>query len=342
VRRIPIAFQNTYSDLLARLQDASLAAHAREPGGFVAKTVKGRRYWYRQAPRDPETGRQRQTYVGPETPDLLAGIAEHVRWVDDARERRDLVRSLVAGGGVPAPPAAFGRVIEALAEAGVFRLRGVLVGTAAFQTYAPMLGIRLGSAVLATADIDVAQFRSISVAVEDRVPPMLATLRAIDPAFRPISKPLHGEAPIAFTGAGLRVEFLTPMRGPDEDAPAPLPALGTASQPLRFLDYLIYRELPAVILHGAGVLVRVPDPARYAWHKCLVSQRRVVDREKARKDLLQAEALFEVLAVDRPGDVKDYWEELAMPGRVRWQEIARAGLEGVSAPVRELVLRLIA
>lgn len=166
--------------------------------------------------------------------------------MDNGRERRDLVRSLTAGGGVPAPPAAFGRVIEALAASGVFRLRGVLVGTAAFQTYAPMLGIRLGSAVLATADIDVAQFRSISVAIEDRVRPMLETLCAIDSAFRPVSKPLHGEAPIAFMGASLRVEFLTPMRVPD--APAALPALGTASQPLRFLDCLIYREVPTAIL----------------------------------------------------------------------------------------------
>ncbi len=75
------------------------------------------------------------------------------------------------------------------------------------------------------------------------------------------------------------------MRGPTEDAPADLPALGTGAQPLRFLDYLIYHEQPAAILYGSGALVNVPDPARYAWHKLIISQRRMVNREKVRKDI---------------------------------------------------------
>lgn len=83
----------------------------------------------------------------------------------------------------------------------------------------------------------------------------------------------------------VKVEFLTPMRGPTEDAPADLPALGTGAQPLRFLDYLIYHEQPAAILYGSGALVNVPDPARYAWHKLIISQRRMVNREKVRKDI---------------------------------------------------------
>ncbi|WP_204323331.1 GSU2403 family nucleotidyltransferase fold protein, partial [Streptococcus pneumoniae] len=41
---------------------------------------------------------------------------------------------------MPRPPVVIGRIIEALAKAGVFRLRSVLIGTAAYQTYPAVLG----------------------------------------------------------------------------------------------------------------------------------------------------------------------------------------------------------
>jgi hypothetical protein len=44
---------------------------------------------------------------------------------------------------LPRPIPEIGAVIAALAKAGVFRLRGILVGTVAYQTYAAMLGVRL-------------------------------------------------------------------------------------------------------------------------------------------------------------------------------------------------------
>jgi hypothetical protein len=43
--RLPIALQNTYLDLLSRLEDARVAGRA-PPDPFVSKLVKGRRYWY--------------------------------------------------------------------------------------------------------------------------------------------------------------------------------------------------------------------------------------------------------------------------------------------------------
>jgi hypothetical protein len=193
----------------------------------------------------------------------------------------------------------------------------------------------------ATEDIDVAQFRSISIAVDDTTPEVIDTLRKIDPKFHPVAR-LDPQSPSTnYVGGGVKVEFLTPMRGPNEDTPANLTALGTGAQPLRFLDYLIYREQPAAVLHGSGVLVNVPDPVRYAWHKLIISQRRTANREKARKDLSQAQTLFDALVSDQAGDVRAMWDELAGPGRKPWQELALLGLEGVSAEVRSRVLGLI-
>ena len=338
MRRLPLTLQTTYADLLDKLLDEAVLAHGREEGFFAPKTVKGKVYWYHKR---RTVGRSySETYVGPETPELLTRIRNHKNLVAAERARRDMVRALARSGAAPTPAPAIGRVLQGLADGGAFRLRSVLVGTIAYQTYGPMLGVRLGSASVMTEDIDVAQFRATSIAVEDKLPPLLATLKKIDPSFKPMTRP-HARSAAAYVSSNkLKVEFLTPMRGPSETAPAHLPALGTASQPLRFWDYLIYRERKAAILYGGGILVNVPDPARYAWHKLIVAERRPMP-EKVQKDLMQAASLFEVLAEDRPDDVRDMWDELATAGRKHWQEIAVDGLKRLPPAVRDGVLKLI-
>ena len=43
-----------------------------------------------------------------------------------------------------------------------------------------------------------------------------------------------------------------------------LPTLGCSAEPLAFMDYLIEGAVNVVALYGAGVLVRVPMPERFA------------------------------------------------------------------------------
>jgi hypothetical protein len=113
-------------------------------------------------------------------------------------------------------------------------------------------------------------------------------------------------------GRDLRVDFLTPMIGPESTKPVFLPALGVSAHPLRFLHYLIQDPAQAVIVGGPGILVNVPDPARFAFHKLWISGKRPVSEQaKALKDLRQAGDLLEVLLEDRPGDLPPAWEELA-------------------------------
>lgn len=338
MKRLPLALQTTYADLLDKLMDEAVARHGREAGSFIPKTVKGRKYWYYK--RRNAAGDYTQTYVGPETPELLARIENHRHIVAADRTRRDMVRALTRSGTVPTVNSRVGKVLQALAESGVFRLRSVLVGTTAYQTYGPMLGVRLGSASIMTDDIDVAQFRSISIAVEETIPPVLTILKHVDPTFEPIARPFSDQSDAYMTSDRLKVEFITPMRGPVEDAPVVLPAIGTASQPLRFLDYLIYQEHKAAVLYGAGILVNVPDPTRYAWHKLIVAERRQM-HAKVRKDLMQAQTLFDVLVEDRPDDVRDMWEELAAEGRKTWQRIALEGLNHIASGTRDRVLKVI-
>ena len=180
-----------------------------------------------------------------------------------------------------APDRFTGDIVEAMGTAGIFRLRGILVGSVAFQTYAGQLGVRLPSASLQTGDADFAQHYSISSSVEDSLPPIMDILRSVDPTFREL--PI---APIRFalgdskTPQDTEFEFLTPNRGSDNytDNASPMPALGGASaQPLRFLDFLIHEPIRTIMLHRSGVPVTVPSPERYAVHKLIVASRRRSD-----------------------------------------------------------------
>jgi hypothetical protein len=70
------------------------------------------------------------------------------------------------------------------------------------------------------------------------------------------------------------------------------------------------------VVGGSGVLVNLPDPARFALHKLIVAEvRPAAFSTQTRKDLLQSEALLRLLLTDRPRDVRDAWRELERRGR---------------------------
>lgn len=329
---LPLPLQTVYAELAERALMDATERDLLGDGAFVAKVVKGRRYWYWQQ-TDPgaPTGR-RQRYVGAETPELLERIGRHRQVRAEGKQRREMVVALRAAG-LPGPDAMTGRVLAALETAGAFRLRAVVVGTVAYQIYGGLLGERLGLAASRTGDLDVAQFPSVSVAVEDRIAAsdMEAVLRGVDPRFRLLpappttARPMDARSTRYGIGQEYRVEVLTPNRGPDTGGAAlPLPALGAEGQPLRFLDFLIYREMQAVALHGAGVPVCVPAPERYAVHKLIVSRVRTMDPAKARKDLAQASELIVALVRQRPYELVEAWREAWGRGPAWRRHLARA------------------
>ena len=224
----------------------------------------------------------------------------------------------------------------------MFRLRGVLVGTLAYQVYPAMLGIKLPRTTLQTADVDVAQFKGISIAVEDQTPPVLEILKKVDKTFRAIPHVSDGRRTTSYAAkGGFRVDFLTPNRGPDTEQPESLPALQTEAEPLRFLDYLIYKPEPAVVLYGAGVHVLVPTPERYAVHKLIISRRRPVGAAKRDKDLQQAESLFNVLAQKRSHELKVAWNEACQRGP-KWRQLLLEGMSQLTPKITDIVLKSVA
>lgn len=334
MKEIDLAYRTLYAELCQRSLDGAFEADFPVAGRFVTVPVKGRAYWYFDLP-GPDGVKRR--YVGPKADAQITARVERFQAVkDDLKARRKLVSTLIREAGLPAAERFSGDVVRALSEAGLFRLRGVLVGTVAFQCYPGILGVRLPNAALQTGDTDFAQFHSISAAVEDSLPPMLDVLRSVDRTFRDVPHQADGRRSTKFrNGKGYEVEFLTPNRGSsDHDGkPADMPALGGASaQPLRFLDFLIHEPVRAVLLHGSGVNVVVPSPERFAVHKLIVASRRRDDLAghlKRDKDAVQAAALGQAMAkTRRAGDLAMAYAEAWRRGSA-WRDALREGLASV-------------
>ncbi len=328
MKEIDLAAQTLFAELLQRSLDAEFDAEYRENGAFVRKRSKDREYWHFQW-REGE--KIRNKYVGPVSD---AGITDRVQRFSTLKasfkRRQTLVRALIAAG-LPTPDPLSGRIVEAFWKAGFFRLRGVLVGTLAFQTYAGVLGVELGRRPLMTQDADFAQFWGVSENIGESLEPPLTILRSVDETFREVP---HVSDPFVSTryrnARDYLVDFLTPNRGSDEHQgrPARMRALaGTGAEPLRHLDFLIHEPERSVLLHGGGIPVTVPRAEAFAVHKLIVALERI-NQAKSAKDIEQAGLLIEALAVKRPAELAEAWRKAWNAGR-QWRrklESARARL----------------
>src|SRR6185437_16311131 len=144
---IDLATQTMFAELLQRALDAEFDAEFAEKGSFVRKRLKGRLYWYYQWRAGDKV---MSKYAGPASDPAVTDRAARFSSIKSSyRRRHTLVRALVAAG-LPSTDPLSGSIIEAMWKAGFFRLRGVLVGTLAYQGYAGLLGVRLGQRPLMT------------------------------------------------------------------------------------------------------------------------------------------------------------------------------------------------
>jgi hypothetical protein len=321
---LSLASQTMFAELLQRSLDAEFDDLYGEKGRFVRVRSRGRLYWHYRATIE---GKRRQIYVGPYADASITDRVERFAKIkSDYKQRQEMVRALIAAG-LPSPDSISGSVVEAMWKAGFFRLRGVLVGTLAFQAYAGPLGVKLGGRPLQTQDADFAQFWGISENLGESMPHVLEVLRGVDETFREVP---NIDDPLVSTAyrnkAGYRVDLLTPNRGSDahQGKPARMKALGGAgAQPLRHLDFLIYEPERSVLLFGGGVPVSIPRAERYAVHKIIVAAERR-DQVKSAKDISQAAILIEALAKRRPLELAAAWQ-LAWDTGPRWKEKLESG-----------------
>jgi len=175
VKEIDLVFRTMFAELSQRSLDASFQSDFPLEGRFVTVPVKGKSYWYFDLATD---GKAARSYVGPHSdPEITTRVTNFQAIKSDLKSRRKLVSTLTREAGLPAPERFTGDIVEALSSAGLFRVRGVLVGTVAFPCYAGILGVKLPSTAMQTGDADFAQFHSISAAVGDSIPPFSTSSR---------------------------------------------------------------------------------------------------------------------------------------------------------------------
>ena len=220
------------------------------------------------------------------------------------------------------------KVISGLGSTGVFQIGAVLVGTHAFIALGNVLGVRWQSG-LRTEDIDILASPVLEVAVSQIEADLPATLESLNMGFLPVPglDSRNPETSFKVRGKTLRVDLLTPARGRRDGAPVRIPRLKASAQPLEFLDYLLESPVSAPIVNGGATMVKLPDPARFALHKLVVSvDRSIAMQTKATKDRQQAAEMIEVLMQDRPGDIELALESINRRSR-GWRKKLRDGLD---------------
>lgn len=337
---LPAAAQVAYAELLDALLEAPPPARG---VSVFTRTVKGRRYWYLQYVVGSS---KRSFYLGPDDEPTRARIEELRRRRSEDRAERSGRERLVATGvaaGLWAPTAAEGRVYEALVQSGIFAVGGVLVGTHAFLNLGNVLGVRWVGGAGRTEDIDVAHDPSLEVAAPDDARSLPEELERADPRFLPVPAldPRSPSTSFRIRGRRLSVSMLTPARGRPDGQPVRIASLGVAAEPVRFLDYLLAGSQLAAVPTGAGALIRLPAPARFALHKLVVAARRPpAMATRARKDLAQAAAVLGALLEQRPGDVVEGAGAARAMGK-RFNAQLRAGFERLEPRLQASVGRLL-
>lgn len=321
---IPLSIQTVYQDLLQMHLDNEVDTIGGTP--FLQK-AGGKHYWYTQ---QRIGDRIIKRYIGPDTDELRERIENRIQRAEEKQAFDDrsgqLIRQL-RSANLRAPDQTTGKLLNAMARSGVFRLGGTLVGTHAFRLYEAELGVRFitpSSGI--TEDIDIAAFQRLCLVIDDSTDPHLA--KAFDMLGLKELPALKGPSSgrWAMTGGGASVEFLTPSFE-EEEGIKRLESLNVSAQSLHFLNFLIADPIPAVAIYRSGVLVRIPRPERFAIHKLIISQRRKgVSQAKARKDIEQAVLLIGRLLEDRPADIRDAFQSAREKGP-KWEQYLMAALE---------------
>lgn len=314
MKPIPLNLLTLYADLSQRVGVDSVPA-----ASISRRTVGGQRRIYATFPGAV----RRQVYLGTEGDEAAeAKAAAHRRAADDARANRKVVTTLKRAG-LSGPDALTGRVLAAVADAGLFQAGMVLIGTVAFQLYPNVIGIQLSSSALLTQDIDLSVLRFAAPRAVDGEP-LEEVLKRADPSFS-AKMSRDDKLPKKFRSDDTKLEVdvvTTPGRTAQ---PVQLKSLQCSAEPLPYMDYLIGETISVVALHGPGVRVRVPAPERFAVHKLILSQLRPDRSPKRFKDLQQARELIEAMRATEP-DVINGEIEAARKRGAKWRKAIDAAI----------------
>ena len=253
VRPLSLAEHVLYADLLEQGVDDLFDPDLPENGSILirpnrASAQSAHAYYqgYRPAAGYERRGQRFARYLGrADDPEVVARIARFQRVKAVRAERVTTVRALI-GAGMPRPDRMTGRIIEALARAGLFPGHAVLIGEAAYQTYDGVLGVRLAKPPKATTS----DRPTLEIIVRDgrHLAKLMYALRAVDPSF---TAELADTASYrSATGIRVAVTISDRVNDPTKDQ----------------ISSLITNPVESLVLYGPGIPVTVPAPERFVVH----------------------------------------------------------------------------
>lgn len=311
-----------YADLMQNV--GTLESKA---GSIATKTVNGGKYVY-STMKDGST--RVETFLGrADDPHVIEQVDQIKRAAVQAKGLRSTV-TLLKGVRIAAPTLVQGRILEVIANAGLFKNGMTLVGTVAYQTYACVVGYHLGAAAYATNDIDLSVAEFVAAEGQEDIG---SILKRADPSFQP-----HWQAtdklPRIFKSKDFQVDVIT-RYGRGRKSPILIESLGCSAAALSFQEYPAEDTVEIVALYGAGILVRVPTPLRYAVHKLIVAQQRgSTDTAKKQKDLQQARELIDVFLETDENALQDHLDDARGRGKA-WKFAITASLKEIGRDARQ-------
>lgn len=322
MRRIPLNFQTMYADLLQTV-GLSDVPH----GSISVRKIKGQEYLYLTT---KDGSKRRQVSLGrADDPTVQAKASAISQAAEQAKSLRTTVSALKKAR-IPAPSLPLGRVLEVIANEGLFKQGVILVGTAAYQTYPCLVGAYLPSSALTTNDADLLVS---SFVAKDEPQDLEKILQRADPTFR-AQMSRDDRLPKVFRAANnFQVDILTEF-GRHRTSPRLIDGLLCSAEALRFMEYLGEESVEAIALYGTGVLVSVSPPMRYAIHKLLIAQERKAQSVKRTKDLKQAKDLIDVFMETDSATFEDVLEEAKARGP-KWKRNIDASMRDTQLNVRQ-------
>lgn len=309
-RQQELVFRTQYAEVKERVLAAGPLLPG-TPGTLTMRTGTGHAYWYRVY--YPVPGQQSESLVckdgdGP----ALAAMRERIAFADWTSRQVSALRKL----GFQVADKSVARVLVELHNREMFNGGLTLVGTLAYMAWLNELGTV--TVVARTQDVDVRRGQALKLAAKQS---FLSTMQATELPFVAVPGITAG-APatsVKLPGVkGLRVDVLAP--GEPVGKVVATPEIEWRAQAIPHYDYLLDQpESGAMLAGGHCVPVRLPQPARFVWHKFYSSQRRQGFREKAEKDMRQALVLAQVLTDEDPDALSVAFSDADM----RMKKVAR-------------------
>lgn len=272
------------------------------PGSLALRKGTGHAYWYRVF--YPVPGKTEEKFVCSEKDaDQLESVRQQMAYHEWAAKQVSNLRKL----GFQVADKSVARVLVELHNRQAFDAGLILVGTLAFMSWLNELG---GMTIAArTQDVDIARGQRLKLAAPF---PFLETIKATGLPFVPVPG-LPSQTPstsVKLPGVqGLRVDVLT--SGDVLGAVVAVPELEWCAQAVPFYDYLLEDPEPAAMLAGGHCIpVKLPQAARFVWHKLYASTQRRGFKEKAEKDRQQALVLAGLLAENEAHLLAEAWQAI--------------------------------